>query len=180
MNDVETFKHAPLKMTKTIKTWTWPCFRPASSTVRGNLGLWSQSRGAVGCDGARSRSLHLQTAADVWTSLSFAARFPSQCWAARLHPTCRLAWHPQRSAFAYCPGCRRPYSMGALSHADRSFGLHTKVSIRENLCECFYLTSDVTTVAGTSYICDSITRKFGCKSAHLPYVALLKEITKWS
>lgn len=168
MDDAETFKHMALKM---IKTWTWPCFRPASSTVRGNLGLWSQSHGAVGCDGARSRSLHLQTAADVWTSLSFAARFPSQCWAARLHPTCRLAWHPQRSAFAYCPGCRRPYSMGALSHAGRSFGLRTKVSIGEtiSICKCFYLTSDLMyDVSTTGNICDSITRNCGCNQPTFP------------
>lgn len=162
-------------MTKMIKTWTWPCFRPASSTVRGNLGLWSQSRGAVGCDGARSRSLHLQTAADVWPSLSFAARFLSQCWAARLHPTCRLAWHPQRSAFAYCPGCRRPYSMGALSHADRSFGLHTKVSIRETISMRVFLFDFWRHHCSRNIIhMWQYHRKFCLQSAHLPYVDLLK------
>lgn len=112
------------------KTWTWPCFHPANSTARGNLGLESLPCGAVGCVGARSRSLHLQPAAVVWTSPSDAAHFLFQCWATRLHPTCRPGWHPQRSASACCPGCRTPCSMGALCRADRSFGLETAVSIR--------------------------------------------------
>lgn len=120
-----------LKEERERKTCIWPCFHPASSTARGNLGLCSLPCSAGGYGGEQSRSLHLQLAAAVWTSLSVAARFLFQCWATRHHPSHRPAWHPQRSVSVCCPGCWTPCSMVALSHADRSFGLHTTVSIKE-------------------------------------------------
>lgn len=112
---------------KMVKTWTWLCFHLANSTERGMLDLWSKACTALGCDEARSRSLHLQPAADGWTSLSVAAHFPFQCWAARLPPTCMPSWHPQKSASACCLVYRTPCSMGAPFHADRSFDLDTTV-----------------------------------------------------
>lgn len=131
MQSKHSDKSEMFKKKRERKTWTWPCFHPANSTVRGNPGLRSLPCSAVGYGGARSRSPHLQPAALVWTSQSVAARFLFQCWATRLHPTCKPAWHPQRSASACCPGCRTPCSMAALSHADRSSGLDTPVNIRE-------------------------------------------------
>lgn len=119
-------------LVKRRQTWTWPCFHPTNSTVKSNLGLRSLPFGAVGYDEAQSRSLHLQAAAPVWTSLSAAARFLFQCWAAHLHLTCRPSWHPQMSAFVCCPGCRTPCSMGAVSHFDRLSGLNTTVDMSKN------------------------------------------------
>lgn len=104
-------------------TWTWLCFHPANSTVRGNLGSWSPACAAVGCDGGRSKSLRHRPGAELWSARSSAARPPFRCWAAPLRPTCRPAWHPQRSASACCPGCRTPCSMDALFRGGRSFDL---------------------------------------------------------
>lgn len=114
------------------QTWSWPCFHPASSSVRDSLGWWSPPCCAVDHDGEQSSSRHLQPAAAGWTSLSAAAHSLFLYWAADHHLDRRTVWRLRRWVSVCRPGrCGTPCSTVSPSLSGRSFGLETTVASRQ-------------------------------------------------